>query len=72
MKFSVKYLLIYLILLYNCDISFQIKSTNIKRNGFRVLMNKGYIDNISEFLMAFLKSSKIQQNVGSLILCISN
>ena len=43
-----------------------------RNNGFRVLMAKGYIDDISDFIMAFLKTTKIQENVKTLATCIND
>ena len=72
MKFvNIKNILILLTILSIVSIN-TIKFKHTRRNGFRVLMSKNYIDNISEYIMAFLKSSKIQQNVDSLTNCITD
>jgi len=41
-----------------------------KRNGVRVLLSKDYIENISKFIVSFLKYSEIEHNVSSLSTCI--
>lgn len=41
-------------------------------NGFRVLMSRNYVEHIADFIMGFLKSSKIQDNVKSLATCIND
>jgi len=43
-----------------------------RNNGFRVLMHQSYLDQMSDFIMGFLKASKIQDNVKTLTTCIND
>jgi hypothetical protein len=61
-----------LISIFNTSIS--INPINLRRNanGFRVLMSRNYANDIGDFLLAFLKSSKIEKKVKSLSECMKN
>jgi len=66
----------FIILILTFFSTIQLTSINLREkrrnNGFRVFMSKGYIDDISDFIMAFLKSSKIQDHVKTLAGCIND
>ena len=68
---------IYLAVILLCclDNCLSINDVNLKRknaNGFRVLMSKNYVEDIGDFLLAFLKTSKIDKKVISLSNCLNN
>jgi len=70
MKLILNYLRIILIILLFA-ISLTLKTNIIqKRNGFRVLMNKEYLSNISNFWNAFLLNSQIKSKATHLSKCL--
>jgi len=69
-----KSLLFYPLIISSLYTKFNLTPINLRKNanGFRVLMSKNYVSDISDFLLSFLKSSKIDKRVKSLSNCLKN
>ena len=60
---------------YLMSVCLCLKGITFRRSSasvFRVLMTKNYVEDIGDFLLSFLKTSKIDKNVKSLSNCLQN
>lgn len=72
MKFQQNIIILTFCLLTICFCLKGIKFRRTSANGFRVLMSRKYVEDIGDFLLSFLQSSKMDKKLKSLSNCLKN